>query len=224
MSDLANYRRDLAILDPAGSRPAPSQQTNPATGSLGQVAPWMAGHGASSTSSSSTAGLPTTFYNDSADNLPISSPLSPAIRAATARPSQTTIGSETPDTPYFADERRPSAASIMTTASSQGSKASGTKMGGLRKLQGFFGEEFPGRDSSEISLANAGTGKEHRSYSYSRPHRDRNYSNATDHPRDPSPTSSRPRTPVPAPEVVPFLYQEVDVGRSRFRVPIDPPG
>jgi hypothetical protein len=111
----------------------------------------------------------------------------------------------------------------------------------LRKLQGFFGEEFPGRDSSEISLPHPGAGKEHRSHSYShtRPHRDRNLSNATDHGRDGSP-SSRPRTPVPAPEVVPFLYQEPDVratplpplasdylcsAPSFFRqsAPIDPP-
>jgi hypothetical protein len=82
----------------------------------------------------------------------------------------------------------------------------------MRKLQGFFGEEFPGRDSSEISLPHPGAGREHRSHSYShtRTHRDRNYSNATDHGRDGSP-SSRPRTPVPAPEVVPFLYQDSGV-------------
>jgi hypothetical protein len=88
-------------------------------------------------------------------------------------------------------------------------------------LQGFFGEEFPGRDSSEISLPHHGTAKEHRShsYSYNRPHRDRNLSNATDHGRDSSP-SSRPRTPVPAPEVAPYLYQEPGV---RSMTPHSPP-
>lgn len=199
MSDFGNYRRDLAILDPAGGRSSQNHHNNPATGSLSQVAPWMSSGGS-------------TFYNDSTDNLSLGSQVSPGLRGPSTRPSQTTTGStESPDAAYFTDERRPSIASITTTASSQGSRTSGPR-GGLRKLQGFFGEEFPGRDSSDTSLAQS-TGKEHRSHSYShtRPHRDRNYSNATDHGRDASP-SSRPRTPVPAPEVVPFLYQQAEVG------------
>jgi adenylate cyclase len=210
MSDLLDYRRDLAILDPAGGRSSRNQQNNPATGSLGQTAPWMTTN--SSTASAPTLDpIPTTFYNDSEDNLSLNSQLSPGLRTSISRP--TPAGStDSPDAAYFTDERRPSVASITTTASSQGSRASGPR-GGIRKLQGFFGEEFPGRDSSEISLPHPGAGKEHRShsYSYNRPHRDRNYSNATDHGRDGSP-ASRPRTPVPAPEVVPFLYQEADVG------------
>lgn len=203
-SDFGNYRRDLAILDPGGGRAPPNPHTNPASGSLSNVAPWMSASGGLAGS--------TTFYNDSTDNLSLGSQLSPGLRGMAGRPSQTTTGStESPDAAYFTDERRPSVASITTTASSQGSRASGPR-GGLRKLQGFFGEEFPGRDSSETSLAHPGGAGKDRSHSYShgRPHRDRNYSNATDHARDASP-SSRPRTPVPAPEVVPFLYQEADV-------------
>ena len=209
MSDLFDYRRDLAILDPAGGRSSRTQHTNPSRGSLGQIAPWVTG--TSSTPPAPSADpVPTTFYNDSTDNLSLNSQLSPGIRTSLSR--ATPAGStDSPDAAYFTDERRPSVASIATTASSQGSRASGAR-GGMRKLQGFFGEEFPGRDSSEISLPHPGAGREHRShsYSYNRPHRDRNYSNATDHGRDGSP-SSRPRTPVPAPEVVPFLYQEADV-------------
>ncbi|KAK4181015.1 phosphatase 2C-domain-containing protein [Triangularia setosa] len=207
MSDFADYRRDLAILDPAGGRTSRTQQNNPSSGSLSQIAPWMA----AAPTPASSGPIPTSFFNDSTDNLSISSQTSPGLRNAAARPSQTTTGStESPEALYFTDERRPSIASITTTASSQGSRASGAR-GGIRKLQGFFGEEFPGRDSSEISLSHPVVGKEHRSHSYShaRPHRDRNYSNATDHGRDASP-ASRPRTPVPAPEVVPFLYQEAD--------------
>jgi adenylate cyclase len=218
MSDLTNYRRDLAILDPAGGRSSTDRnpQNNPASGSLSQVAPWMASNGANATTPASGNAMPTSFYNDSSDNLSSASALSPefppGFRNASTRPAQTPAAStDSPDAAYFPDDRRPSIASIATTASSQGSKASGAR-GGFRKLQGFFGEEFPGRDSSESSLTHPGTGKEHRSQSYgSRPHRDRNYSNATDHTRDASPSSSRPRTPVPAPEVVPFLYQEADV-------------
>ena len=226
LSDLANYRRDLAILDPAGGRSANPQHqaNNPATGSLSQIAPWMAGQGTgTSTTPSNPGALPTSFYNDSSDNLSLASQLSPGLRPGQSRQMQTPVGStaDSPDAAYFNDERRPSIASITTTASSTGSKTSGQR-GGFRKLQGFFGEEFPGRDSSESSLTPGTTaGKEQRSHSYShaRPHRDRNYSNATDNTREASPTSSRPRTPVPAPEVVPFLYQEADV-RS---IPSHPP-
>ena len=49
MSDLAGYRRDLAILDPSGGRGAHNQQGNPSTGSLSQIAPWMAGTAARDT-------------------------------------------------------------------------------------------------------------------------------------------------------------------------------
>lgn len=249
MSDLANYRRDLAVLDPIGSR-APQIVHNPpsTTGFMQQVAPWMVSDGAErggTTTTATTAGgtngtgggggnhnsLPasasadggavasTSFYNDSSDNLSSASPsqMSPGFRSASVsalmRPTQNPPGSDSPDAAYFDDERRPSIASVTTTASSQASKSSGPR-GGIRKLQGFFGEEFPGRDSSETSLPPSYAGKESRSHSYShtpRPHRDRNYSNATDHTRDASPSSSRPRTPVPAPEVVPFLYQEAEV-------------
>lgn len=243
MSDFANYRRDLAVLDPAGSR-APQIQHNPpstAASFMQQVAPWMTGGGAgagagagtTTASSNGTNGgihssspapasgngtvVTTTFYNDDSDNLSSASQMSPGFRSASVsalmRPTQIPPGSDSPDAAFFNDERRPSVASITTTASSQASKSSGHR-GGLRKLQGFFGEEYPGRDSSETSLPPSYAGKESRSHSYShtpRPHRDRNHSNATDHTRDASPASSRPRTPVPAPEVVPFLYQEAEV-------------
>lgn len=156
--------------------------------------------------------MPTSFYNDSSDNLSLASQLSPGHPP---NHRQVAASHDPPDAAYF-DGRRPSAASILT-ASSQGSKTSVTR-GGLRKLQGFFGEEFPGRDSSESSLPTSLVGRDQRSrsYSHSRPtHRDRNYSNATDHTRDGSPSSSRPRTPVPAPEVVPFLYQDNTVRPPR---------
>jgi adenylate cyclase len=174
-----------------------------------------------------TPSMATSFYNDDSD-MSAASPLSPAFRIGNAPPprsghqqqqqqqQQQTMGSldVLSDIAPFADERRPSLASI-ATASSQGSKSS-IRRGGLQKLQGFFGEEFPGRDSSETSLQSS-LAEKNRSHSYShgRPTRERNYSNATDHTREASPTSSRPRTPVPAPEVVPFLYQNSDV-RARY--------
>ncbi|KAI0394798.1 protein phosphatase 2C [Xylariaceae sp. FL0594] len=208
MSDLANYRRDLAVLEPSGGRlpqihrEPPSNHSNVSQ----HIAPWMAANGGSgATASQSTL---TSFYNDSSDNLSTPSQLSPAYRLGTTRLGQTP-SNDSFDAAYFDEQRRPSVASI-TTASSQGSKNSSSR-GGLKKLQGFFGEEFPGRDSSDTSNPPVPPhAKEQRSYSFGRPRRGRNDSNATDHTREPSPTTSRPRTPVPSSDVVPFLYQEAD--------------
>ncbi|KEY65168.1 hypothetical protein S7711_08278 [Stachybotrys chartarum IBT 7711] len=197
-NDLANYRRDLAVLDTVR---VPQIQHNPPTAnpnSSNQIAPWM----------TATAG-PTTFFNDSSDSLSVASQLSPGyINFSAARGGPASSGQDSPEAPFFGSDRRPSAASVATT-NSQGSKTSVSR-GGLRKLQGFFGEEFPGRDSSDGSIPGSLPGKDSRgrSYSSSRPtHRDRNFSNVTDQERDHSPIG-RPRTPVPAPEVVPFLYQD----------------
>lgn len=189
----------------------PQIQHNPPT-ATSQIAPWMSSNG----SSTPSGAVPTSFFNDSSDNLSLGSQLSPGFAPSNSRHGTGTF-QDSPDAPYFNDGRRPSAASILT-ASSTGSRASGPR-GGFRKLQGFFGEEFPGRDSSESSLPTSIVGKDQRgrSYSHSRPsHRDRNYSNATDHTRDISPSSSRPRTPVPSSEVVPFLYQDNNVRRVEY--------
>ncbi|KAI1383476.1 PP2C-domain-containing protein [Hypoxylon trugodes] len=210
MSDLTNYRRDLAVLDPSGGRIPQIQRDPPMTSPNSQqnMPPWMS---VNSGAAASPTGFGTSFYNDSSDNVSTTSQLSPALRMAPSRP-QAASSTDSPDGAYFTDDRRPSAASV-TTASSQGSKNSGSR-GGFKKLQGFFGEDFPGRDSSDISLPQPpltqGQVKEQRSYSFNRPRRGRNDSNATDHTREPSPSSSRPRTPVPSSDVVPFLYQEVN--------------
>lgn len=237
MSDLTNYRQDLAVLDPAGGvrnprTPAPAG--GPAMSSNATSSPAIPGSfpfpGANNTP---PPGGPTSFYNDSSDGASVSSQVSPSFKAA---PNRTGTGqhlsaTDSPD-PY--EERRPSFASN-TTLSSQGSKNSMAR-GGLRKLQGFFGEEFPGSDNSSPGPAvppkdskdnkdnnknkdkdnrdnmnNRDKGNGDRSFSHSRVQRGRNHSNATDYTRDASPSSSRPRTPVPGPDVVPFLYQEADV-------------
>ncbi|KAI0102228.1 protein phosphatase 2C [Nemania sp. FL0031] len=208
MSDLANYRRDLAVLEPSGGR-LPQIHRDPPANSPNvpqNITSWMSANGAPGATASPTTF--TSFYNDSSDNLSTPSQLSPAFRLGPHRPLPN-ANNDSPDIAYYDDTRRPSLASI-TTASSQGSKNSSGR-GGLKKLQGFFGEEFPGRDGSETSLPpGPPLAKEQRSYSFGRPRRGRNDSNATDHTREPSPTSSRPRTPIPSSDVVPFLYQEVD--------------
>lgn len=184
LSDLTNYRRDLAVLDP------------------------LRGH-------SNPSNYPASLVDESADTMSLFSQYSAGLHGLGSRTgASSSLGlQDSPEHLYSPNDRRPSEASVTTTASSTGSKASGHR-GNMRKLQGFFGEEFPGRDSSESSLPTSYMGKDQRSrsYSHTRPtHRDRNYSNATDHTRDASPASSRPRTPVPAPEVVPFLYQDNNV-------------
>ncbi|KAI1496585.1 protein phosphatase 2C [Biscogniauxia marginata] len=211
MSDLTNYRRDLAVLEPSGGRlpqihresasPHPNAQPN--------IVPWMSSNSVAAANASPTT-CATSFYNDSSDNVSTGSQLSPGFRSGPLRPAQTP-NLDSPDTTPAEDDRRPSVASI-TTASSQGSKNSSGR-GGIKKLQGFFGEEFPGRDGSETSLPPVAQsqGKEQRSYSFGRARRGRNDSNATDNTgREASPASSRPRTPIPSSDVVPFLYQEAN--------------
>jgi len=213
MSDFGNYRRDLAILDPAGSRipQQPQQQNNnPASNaSSSQVAPWMSSSNGTNnvvmTPASSTFG--TTFFNDSSDNLSQVSQLSPGFKSGGHFPGHV---SDSPADAYFGDrdERRPSVASV-TTASSAGSRSS--RAGGIhKKLQTFFGEDYPGKDGSDTSLPSHA--KDSRSHSFARSHRGRNASSATDQTqREASPAQSRPRTPVPSSDVVPFLYQDSQV-------------
>ncbi|OAA79587.1 adenylate cyclase [Akanthomyces lecanii RCEF 1005] len=206
-SDFNNYRRDLAVLDQPRANSNASNNT-----AASQIAPWMS-HSSSAPGGHANS-LPMSFYNDSTDSISVSSQqMSPALPQSASRTGQLSVSYDSPDANYYNhDARRPSAASVATTASSQGSKAS-VPRGGFRKLQGFFGEEFPGRDSSESSLPGSiGKDQRSRSYSHTRPGQERHYSNATD--REASPASSRPRTPVPAPEVVPFLYQDnTDIAR-----------
>ncbi|KAI9651092.1 hypothetical protein NHQ30_001129 [Ciborinia camelliae] len=208
MADFGNYRRDLAVLEPSGGR-IPQIHHNPPTAisSTNPIAPW---NSTGSSAPSSQNGF-TSFYNDSSDALSQASQLSPVARPGTAVTGNTNT-SDSPADAFFGDgdERRPSVASI-TTASSTGSKSSlGRAVGGIhKKLTSFFGEDLPGVSSSDTSLPSQG--KEARSHSFARSRRDRINSSTTDHGhniRDASPAGgSRPRTPVPSSEVVPFLYQ-----------------
>lgn len=232
LSDFGNYRRDLSAVDNSTpSVPAPRGKPIPSHSQpTAQIAPWM-----TPPSESAPTMISNTFYDDIADSMSLNSQASPVMPAGPFRAQHNpsaSFDSAMADSAYYDYDRRPSAASV-NTASSQGSKASAQR-GGMRKLQGFFGEEFPGRESPDghslsTSLSagigqsgnhlgshshsfSIGTSKDQRSRSYSHtrlPPRDRNFSNATD--KDASPSSSRPRTPLPAPEVVPFLYQDNSV-------------
>ncbi|OBT75927.1 hypothetical protein VF21_05779 [Pseudogymnoascus sp. 05NY08] len=208
-NDFGNYRRELSVLDTSGGR-IPSIQHNPpsAVSPRQYSAPWM------SPTSQNDATMPTSafgtsFYDDSSDNHSMNSQLSPGMRPGTSRTfSEPEVEAVAPD-----DERRPSLASVATSGSN-GSRGSVVRTGIHKKLQGFFGEEYAGRDSSDASLPTQQQqpGKEQRTNSYSR-HRDRKPS-STAEARDSSPVPSRPRTPVPSSDVVPFLYQDsVDISR-----------
>ena len=210
MSDFGNYRRDLACLETDRGR-IPQIQHNPPTAmtSPNQIAPWMSSTGG--TTPSGTFG--TSFYNDSSDNLSQASQLSPPFRPGTGFTGYTNA-SESPADADFGDERRPSVASV-TTASSTGSKSSVTRTGIHKQLKTFFGEDYNDKDASSTSLPSHG--KENRSHSFARSHRERNLSSATEATqRDASPASSRPRTPVPSSDVVPFLYQDSQVSNNCF--------
>jgi adenylate cyclase len=202
MSGLSGYRRDLAVLDNSSGR-IPQIQHNPPTASS-QIAPWM-----SSSPTLPSSAFPTSFYNDSSDNLSQTSQLSPGFRPSTGRTGN--FSADSHDQGYFhdGDERRPSIASV-TTASSSGSKSSSARPGGVQKnLKAFFGEDFTGKDGSDTNLPGHPNGKEQRSGSWSR-HRNHSITAETSQ-RDASPVPSRPRTPVPSSDVVPFLYQDSEV-------------
>jgi adenylate cyclase len=208
MAGFGNYRRDLAVLETSGGR-IPSIQHNPPSalqGPSNPIAPWMSANGKGA---SPSPGAGSSFYHDSSDNISQGSQFSQGFRPGTAATGNTNT-SESPADAYFDEnERRPSVASVKT-ASSTGSKSSASRVGGARKkLQTFFGEAYPGKDGSDTSLPSHR--KEVRSHSFARSHRERNLSSATDNTRDASPVGSRPRTPVPSSDVVPFLYQDSQV-------------
>ena len=144
------------------------------------------------------------FYDDSSDDI---GQLSPGFRPSS---SQDEGG-------YAGDDRRPSIASA-TTVSSIGSKSSMSR-GFHKKLQGFFGDEFPGseensRQDSNSSLAQMASFPPSTEPSQRTP-RIRNNSINTggtlNVSRPASPSSvSRPRTPRTS-EVTPWEFQDVQV-------------
>lgn len=125
------------------------------------------------------------------------------------RPSTSTTGTFTsmsvePTDSYFSthDDRRPSAASVATTAtaSSNTSKSSGRPF--LSRMWVFGGADGnPGGSagSSDLSLPpSQGAGSESI----------RSYSHSNSGGRSTTPTIQRPRTPLPHPDVVPFAFQD----------------
>lgn len=190
MMNLGDHRRDLSVLQTPPfiiRQNPPSASNSPANGTA------------------NSAVTPSSYLNNSSFDSQDQFGLSPPARPGTA-PS---TGTQNSSDGYFPiDDRRPSVASVVTNASSTGSKSSIGRSfySGYKK---FFGDsdnnnagESPG--SSESSLPPNATPRSHYGFPRERPT---------------TPTNSRPRTPLPSSDVVPFIYQDPDVsGLSRLAV------
>ena len=144
------------------------------------------------------------FYNDSTDNL---GQISPGFAPSNGM-----------GFPSDGDDRRPSIASA-NTVSSSGSKSS---VSGKfhKKLHGFFGDEYKGLQE-DGSRQNSESSSMHGNLPSFAPgggsSGSRNRNNSMSDPMmrsgPPSPSSSRPRTPAPAPnsEVTPWVFQDTQV-------------
>ncbi|KAL8679863.1 MAG: hypothetical protein Q9186_003883 [Xanthomendoza sp. 1 TL-2023] len=176
---------------PLASRQAPS-----AAAPDDEIAPWL-----------TTA--PSTFngaaYNGSFFDDRLAKPQPPA----TSRPD--TRASDSFDPMFYTDDRRPSMASA-TTVSSQNSASisrTSTNRGTQhRRLGAFFGDD--GQDSgrsSDTSILPAP--RDHSTSSQSRKARHNSVqTNNTDGGRPGSPSSSRPRSPLPSSDVTPWAFQD----------------
>ncbi|KAH0548594.1 hypothetical protein GP486_007862 [Trichoglossum hirsutum] len=202
MSNFGNYRRDLAVLDGSGSAGVSSTPRLPSASPHLPITGWSSSNGSTITASSA---FPVGLHGDSNEG---AVQLSPSFRPGSGRSGL----SDSPDGIFFADERRPSVASVTTNASSTGSKSS-VGRSFHKKLHGFFGEEFPmhdyGLNCSETSLPVHGSvGKEHLPRPNHRNNSTPGFSASSTVARPSTPNGSRPRTPVPSSDVVPFLYQD----------------
>lgn len=204
-----NHRKALAVLGAGGSDPkVPQISRDPPTAisSGNPIAPWdtpAPGMGSSSFSNS--------FYNDSPDYI---RQLSPSFPSGTGK----TMASDSPDVPFGADEaRRPSVASA-TTVSSVGSKTSISGRGFHKSLKNIFGEDYSGPDSKQGSDASLPTRVGSVGSRDASKHRERERNNSVNTTgtaeRAGSPTSSRPRTPLPPSDVTPWMYQSFQVSQT----------
>jgi adenylate cyclase len=208
-SGFGNHRKDLAVLEGAGSGRVPAINRHPPS-ALSPNLPWGTGNGQIPMPSSVFG---SSFFDDSSEDI---GGMSPGFRP----------GSSQEDMGFPGEDRRPSIASA-TTVSSIGSKSS-VGMGFHKKLQGFFGDEFPemegSRQNSESSLPPAAMYKPGGTSDAVAAQRARNRNNSFNNnninanpipntqqlavSRPASPASfSRPRTPHSS-EVTPWEFQD----------------
>ena len=175
---------------PSLSRRPPSKAPN------ADIAPWMD----DGLPALSTHGL--TSSNSFHDGHSKAQP-TPSFRTDSGR----TADSESPDPMFLNNVRRPSLTSA-NTADSQSSmaKVSTTRGTPYKKVAGFFGDE--GRQSprgSDTSIPNTLQREQTASSRHGSRHASR------DEGRPISPSTSRPRTPLPSSDVVPWLFQDFKV-------------
>lgn len=184
---LGDHRRELSVLQgPQYLRNPSSSTSSNGTSSKDPTTPNVI-----SATLSGPPNLNSSVFFDFEDNYQ----LSPHQRPPTSGTAPSITGPNGHGDSYFADDRRPSVASVVTNASSTGSKSSlGRSF--FNRLIGN-GDESPG--SSDTSL-----------HHHHGSHSSQNLARPT------TPTASRPRTPLPPAEVVPFEYQDPDVSRLRF--------
>ena len=181
----------------------PTISKDPPSAPMAEIAPWAADY---SSNVPSTAMLPPyrSFFDDDTDE----GPTSPSLRPDTAR----TDTSESLEAHWRDEERRPSVASATTVGSQESSlRSGGNKTSYRKKLAGFFGEDIDGPNSQRSSDS-------HVPPPNTKPLlRTRNNSVQTSNTdtRPASPSSSRPRTPAPTSDVVPWVFQDFKV-RSGF--------
>ena len=174
-------------------RPPPAEAPN------ADIAPWM-GDGLPALS---THGLTSSsFFNDGSSK----AQPSPSFRPDSGR----TADSESPDPMFMSNDRRPSLASA-TTIDSQNSqcKASTSKGTPYKKVAGFFGDDYrQSPRSSDTNIPSTLQREQTASSRHGSSHTSR------DEGRPNSPSSSRPRTPLPSSDVVPWVFQDFTVSLS----------
>lgn len=199
-----DFRHDLEFLNVSRGPPG-SKYAKLAGVPNTQIAPW-----ATESPTHPIGGAASgSFFDDGQNRFPVS----PSFRPDTAR----TGASDSPDPMFFGDERRPSMASATTVSSSNSNpRASLSKNTRHKKLANFLGDD--GHESSRGSDTSIlTTGHRDRSTS-SRSRKDRNNSAHTinNDGRPISPSSSRPRTPLPSSDVTPWLFQDFKVSSRGY--------
>lgn len=192
-----DYRQENENLE-AAKGPIPSVSKHPPSieAPNADIAPWMddglpalSDHGLTSSN----------FFNDGSSK----AQQSPSIRPNSGR----TVDSESPDPMFLSNDRRPPLTRA-TTADSQTSLSITSTSRGIpyKKVAGFFGDE--GRQSPRSSDTSIPSTLQ-REQTSSSLHGSRHASR--DEGRPISPGSSRPRTPLPSSDVVPWLFQDFKV-------------
>ena len=187
----ADNRRNFGHNNHTG--PVPTISRDPPSAPLAQIAPWEL----EPSTIPATAYPPTrNFFDDATD--PMSMQVSPAYRPSIARPEISELaGSPVQRRASHRDDRRPSVASS-STIGSQDSGFAGMGRTPHKKLGSFFHDDGSNQSPKQGSQSSiSGRPPHHRS-------RNNSFQNAD---RGVSP-NSRPRSPLPSSDVVPWLFQD----------------